>query len=112
MHVVMGAPNVLRGGSHSGNVAAEALVRAGLCTVLASDYLPASLLASAFALAERGACSLPEAVQLVSAGPADLLGLADRGRLEPGVRAEIVLVTLDGSLPTVRAVVGPEGPVP
>ncbi len=112
MHVVMGAPNVLRGGSHSGNVAAEALVRAGLCTVLASDYLPASLLASAFALAERGACSLPDAVQLVSAGPADLLGLADRGRLEPGVRAEIVLVTLDGSLPTVRAVVGPEGPVP
>jgi alpha-D-ribose 1-methylphosphonate 5-triphosphate diphosphatase len=112
MHVVMGAPNVLRGGSHSGNVAAEVLVRAGLCTVLASDYLPASLLASAFALAERGACSLPEAVRLVSAGPADLLGLADRGRLEPGVRAEVVLVTLDGTLPTVRAVVGPEGPVP
>jgi alpha-D-ribose 1-methylphosphonate 5-triphosphate diphosphatase len=107
MHVVMGGPNVLRGGSHSGNVAAEALVRAGLCTVLASDYLPASLLASVFALAHRGAARLPQAAALVTSGPADLLGLGDRGRLVAGARGEVVLVDHDGTWPHVRAVLSP-----
>ncbi|MFP4512902.1 MAG: alpha-D-ribose 1-methylphosphonate 5-triphosphate diphosphatase [Acidimicrobiales bacterium] len=104
MATVMGAPNVLLGGSHSGNVSAEATVREGLCTGLASDYLPATLLAGAFELAERGAIGLPGAVSLVTAGPAEIAGLRDRGRLEPGMRADLALVELDGRWPTVRAV--------
>lgn len=103
MEVVMGAPNVLLGGSHSGNVAAEDTVRAGVCTGLASDYLPASMLTAAFTLVDRGACDLATAVGLVSAGPARVAGLADRGRLERGLRADLVLVSLDGRWPRVHA---------
>ena len=103
MATVMGSPNVILGGSHSGNVAAEETVRAGVCSGLASDYLPASLLAAAFLLAERGATDLPGAVGLVTAGPAALAGLDDRGRLEVGRRADLVLVTPDGRWPRVRA---------
>lgn len=102
MPVVMGAPNVMRGGSHSGNVSAEEMVSMGLCTSLASDYLPASLLAAVFALVDRGVCSLPEAVRLGTAGPAEVVGLVDRGRLEPGLRADFVFVDLDGPWPAVR----------
>lgn len=104
MATVMGAPNVMLGGSHSGNVSAEETVRAGLCTGLASDYLPATLLAAAFELAERGAISLAGAVSLVTAGPAEIAGLRDRGRLELGLRADLVLVELDGRWPSVRSV--------
>lgn len=103
MSVVMGAPNVLLGGSHSGNVAAEDTVRAGVCTGLASDYLPASLLAAAFLLAERGAVDLPAAIGLVTAGPAAIGGLDDRGRLEVGLRADLALVGVDGRWPQVHA---------
>lgn len=74
MPVVMGAPNVLRGGSHSGNVDAEELIRLGLCTSLASDYLPSSLLAAVFLLVERGVTTLSRAVGLVTSGPADVPG--------------------------------------
>lgn len=110
---VMGAPNVLRGGSHSGNVAAEELVARGLCTALASDYLPSTLVAAAFRLAERGIATLPAAVGLVTAGPATVAGLADRGRLDPGLRSDLVLATVDGSWPTVRAVFrAPDATVP
>lgn len=112
MSVVMGAPNVLLGGSHSGNVAAEDTVRAGVCTGLASDYLPASLLAAAFLLAERGAVDLPTAVGLVTRGPAAIGGLADRGRLEPGLRADLVLVGLDGRWPRVHATWRAHTPTP
>ncbi|CAN5702941.1 alpha-D-ribose 1-methylphosphonate 5-triphosphate diphosphatase [soil metagenome] len=103
MPVVMGAPNVLRGGSHSGNVAAAELVARGLCDVLASDYQPSTLLAAVFKLAAEGVTSLPAAVRLVTAGPADLTGLSDRGRLVAGARADLVLVTVDGRWPRVRA---------
>jgi alpha-D-ribose 1-methylphosphonate 5-triphosphate diphosphatase len=102
--VVAGAPNVLRGASHSGNVSARELVAAGACTALASDYLPSSLLAAAFLLARTGACDLPAAVGLVTAGPAEVTGLVDRGRLAPGLRADLVLVEQDGGWPRVRAV--------
>lgn len=111
MATVMGSPNVLLGGSHSGNVAAEETVRAGLCTGLASDYLPASMLAAAFALAERGAIDLPGAVGLVTSGPTDIAGLRDRGRISPGLRADLVLVTLDGRWPRVHAVWRAHAPV-
>lgn len=111
MPTVMGAPNVLRGGSHSGNVAAEELVRLDLCSVIASDYQPTAMLAAVFLLADRGACSLPRAVQLVTAGPASTVGLVDRGRLEEGLRADLVLVTHEGRWPTVRAVQRAADPV-
>ncbi|CAN5251563.1 alpha-D-ribose 1-methylphosphonate 5-triphosphate diphosphatase [soil metagenome] len=101
MPVVMGAPNVLRGSSHSGNVAAAELVALGLCDVLASDYLPSTLLAAVFTLVANGISTLPAAVGLVTSGPADLAGLDDRGRLEPGARADLTLVALDGRWPRV-----------
>lgn len=109
---VMGAPNVLRGRSHSGNVGAEELVHLGLCSALASDYLPSSLLAAAFQLAGRGATSLPAAVALVTSGPAEVVGLADRGRIEVGQRADLLLVDDDGAWPTLRAVMRPDDHVP
>lgn len=88
--VVMGAPNVMRGGSHNGNVPADALVAEGLVTALASDYHFPSLRAAAWVLAER--IGLPAAWRLVSAGPAELLGFADRGRIAPGLRADLVVM--------------------
>ncbi|HEY1701226.1 MAG TPA: alpha-D-ribose 1-methylphosphonate 5-triphosphate diphosphatase [Trebonia sp.] len=100
--VVMGAPNVLRGASHSGNVSATDLAREGLVTSLASDYLPSGLLAAVFALARNGVTSLPQAVALVTSGPAATSGLTDRGRLEPGLRADLALVEDTGAWPSVR----------
>ncbi|MCL2581723.1 MAG: alpha-D-ribose 1-methylphosphonate 5-triphosphate diphosphatase [Streptosporangiales bacterium] len=101
--VVMGAPNVLRGSSHSGNVSATDLVKEGLVTSLASDYLPSGLLASVFALARDGVLGLPQAISLVTSGPASVGGLADRGRLEAGLRADLALVDDSGAWPEVRA---------
>ncbi|WP_371055058.1 alpha-D-ribose 1-methylphosphonate 5-triphosphate diphosphatase [Rhodosalinus sp. K401] len=88
--VVMGAPNVMRGGSHNGNVPAGALVDEGLVTALASDYHFPSLRAAALALAEP--MGLAAAWRLVSEGPAGLLGLADRGRIALGLRADLVVL--------------------
>jgi alpha-D-ribose 1-methylphosphonate 5-triphosphate diphosphatase len=90
--IVMGAPNVLRGSSHSGNVSARELVELGLVTALASDYLPSGLLAAALSLARQGLLPLPAAIGLVTAGPAAVAGLTDRGRLVPGLRADLTLV--------------------
>jgi alpha-D-ribose 1-methylphosphonate 5-triphosphate diphosphatase len=98
----MGAPNVLRGASHSGNVSATDLAREGLVTSLASDYLPSGLLAAVFALARNGVTSLPQAVALVTSGPAATGGLTDRGRLEPGLRADLALVDDTAAWPSVR----------
>lgn len=110
MAIVAGAPNVLRGGSHSGNVAALELAGAGLVDALASDYLPPGLLAAVFVLASRGVLDLPAATSLVTAGPADAVGLDDRGRLAAGCRADLVLVESDGEWPLVRTVVRAEAP--
>lgn len=104
MQVIAGAPNIVRGGSHSGNVAALELVSAGLTDALASDYVPAAMLEAAFAAAERGLLPLPRAIFLVTAGPADVAGLADRGRIAPGLRADLVRVRLHDGQPVVRAV--------
>ena len=103
MSVVMGGPNVLRGKSHSGNVSAGELADLGLVTALASDYLPSSLLGAAFVLAERG-MGLPAAVALVTSGPATAVGLADRGALDAGQRADLVLVAVEHGHPVTRAV--------
>jgi alpha-D-ribose 1-methylphosphonate 5-triphosphate diphosphatase len=102
LETVLGAPNAMRGGSHSGNVSAEELVRKNLVTCLASDYQPATLLASVFLLAQRGACSLSSAVRLITEGPAKMLGFSDRGRIEVGRRADLVLCDFNGSWPSVR----------
>lgn len=100
--IVLGAPNILRGGSHSGNVSAEELVGRGLCTALASDYLPSTLLAAAFRLAERGTATLPAALALVTSGPAAITALQDRGTLAEGRRVDLILATVDSGWPTVR----------
>lgn len=99
--IVAGAPNVLRGGSHSGNVSAATLVAEGLVDALASDYLPSSLLASAVLLARDGLIPLPTAIGLVSSGAASAAGLSDRGRIVPGARADFALVDDRGAWPTV-----------
>jgi len=104
MHVVMGAPNALRGSSHSGNASARELVAAGLCDVLASDYLPPAMLAGAFELVRDGCCSLVGAIGLLTSGPARLAGLDDRGSLAPGFRADLVLVDDRGTWPAVVGV--------
>ena len=101
--IVMGAPNVMRGQSHSGNVSAVALVELGLVDALASDYLPSGLLAGAFTLARGGVATLPAAVGLVTSGAAAAAGLSDRGRLAAGLRADLALVDDRGAWPVVRA---------
>lgn len=92
MATVMGAPNVVRGGSHSGNVAAAELARLGLLDALSSDYVPASLMLAAFRLTREAGFSVPQAVAVVSRNPARSLGLHDRGEIAPGLRADLVQV--------------------
>lgn len=100
-HVVLGAPNVVRGGSHNNTLDAASAVADGLCTVLASDYYyPAPLLA-AFRLAEQGVVPLATAWGLVSRNAAEAAGLADRGEIAPGRRADLILVDTSGPLPKV-----------
>lgn len=101
MHIVMGAPNALRGGSHSGNLSALEAIDAGLVDVLAADYYPGALLFAIFVLANRGILPLHAAARLVSHNPARALGLHDRGALAPGLAADIVLVE-PGACPRVR----------
>ncbi|MEK0085700.1 alpha-D-ribose 1-methylphosphonate 5-triphosphate diphosphatase [Benzoatithermus flavus] len=104
MSIVMGAPNLVIGGSHSGNVAAAELVEHGLLDVFSSDYVPASLLQAAFLLREGFGIPMPDAIAPVTRIPADLLGLGDRGRIAPGARADLVRVREIGVTPTVLAV--------
>ena len=104
MRAIAGAPNVVRGGSHSGNVDVLDLIREGLVCALASDYVPASMLEAAFICNQQDVLSLPDAVALISAGPAELAGLGDRGLISPGLRADLVQVRLYEGLPVVRAV--------
>lgn len=92
MSTVMGGPNVVRGGSHSGNVAAAHLARLGLLDILSSDYVPGSLLTGALRLVDDGHLSLPQAVATVSRNPARAVGLLDRGELAVGLRADLVQV--------------------
>jgi alpha-D-ribose 1-methylphosphonate 5-triphosphate diphosphatase len=90
--IVFGAPNVVRGGSHLDCPAAEAMVREGLCTILASDYYYPALPLAPFILARKDAASFATAWNLVSRAPAEALGLSDRGVIAPGKRADLVLV--------------------
>ncbi|MGV3491187.1 MAG: amidohydrolase family protein, partial [Devosia sp.] len=101
--IVMGSPNVVLGGSHSGNVGAMQLAEADCLDVLTSDYVPASLLHGAFMVGQRLG-DLTTGIRTVTSRPAELLGFKDRGRLEPGLRADIVQVRMVGDLPVVRGV--------
>lgn len=90
--VVMGAPNVVRGRSQAGNIAAADLIAEGLCDALVSDYHIPALPLAAWTLVDKGLCDLPAAWAMISSNPADILGMSDRGRLEPGLRADMVLI--------------------
>ncbi len=90
--VILGAPNVVRGGSHKGNASALELIMLGLCDALASDYHYPSLKRAAFLVADGGVMDLGAAWGLISAGPAQVLGLEDRGVLRPGKRADLVVL--------------------
>jgi len=92
MLTVMGGPNVVRGGSHSGNVAAAELARLGLLDILSSDYVPGSLLSAAMRLVSDELLSLPQAVATVSRNPARSCGLDDRGEIREGLRADLIQV--------------------
>jgi alpha-D-ribose 1-methylphosphonate 5-triphosphate diphosphatase len=102
MDVIAGAPNIVRGGSHSGNVAAAELLANEAVDAFASDYVPNSLVEAAFLCADR--IGLPRAIGLVTAQPARLGGLPDRGSLAAGQRADLVQVRVHEALPVVRRV--------
>ncbi|NUU36049.1 alpha-D-ribose 1-methylphosphonate 5-triphosphate diphosphatase [Pseudomonas sp. C2B4] len=105
MQVLMGAPNIVRGGSHSGNVAAADLAAEGLLDILSSDYYPASLLQAAFALAAQSErIDLASAMRMVSLAPARAAGLNDRGEIAPGLRADLVQARSQDGLPVVQQV--------
>ncbi|ERS88856.1 alpha-D-ribose 1-methylphosphonate 5-triphosphate diphosphatase [Halomonas sp. PBN3] len=103
--VMMGAPNVVRGGSHSGNIAAAELVSLGVLDVLSSDYYPAALLDAVFRIADmEGGYSLPRAVATATRIPAQAVGLEDRGRLATGLRADLLRVRVVDDHPLVQRV--------
>ena len=105
IRVLMGAPNLVRGSSHSGNVGTAELARAGLLDVLSSDYMPASLLMAAFCLPKAvPAIDLPAAMRTVTRTPAEAVGLDDRGEIAIGKRADLVRVRVTRDIPVVRAV--------
>ena len=105
MATVMGAPNVVRGGSHSGNASARDFAEAGLLDILSSDYVPAALLMAAFHLADApNVGGLAGAARMVSKNPAEAAGLFDRGEIAVGRRADLVRVRAHFGEPVVRAV--------
>jgi len=101
--VMMGAPNLIRGGSHSGNVAAQELAEAGLLDIISSDYVPAALLTSAFQLAGIWG-DLPRAMATVTSNPANAASLADRGTLGVGLRADLLRVRTIQDTPLLNGV--------
>ncbi|BCS89866.1 alpha-D-ribose 1-methylphosphonate 5-triphosphate diphosphatase [Pseudodesulfovibrio sediminis] len=101
IRIVMGAPNVVRDGSHSGNVAARDLAEAGLLDILSSDYVPGSLASAAFALHRELDIPLPECVAKISLNPARAIGLSDRGEIRVGQRADMVRVREIEGIPAV-----------
>ena len=102
--IVIGAPNLVLGGSHTGNVSALELAELGLVDILSSDYVPVSLLHGAFCLHEQIGLPLPDALATVSANPARRIGLLDRGAIARGLRADLVRVRHRGEAPSALAV--------
>jgi alpha-D-ribose 1-methylphosphonate 5-triphosphate diphosphatase len=103
---VMGCPNVVRGGSHLGWASAAEMAERGLCTVLASDYYYPAMLQAPFVMADRGVMSLAQAWALVSTNPAAAGLLGDRGRLELGLRGDVVIVDPVARLPVATFAAG------
>jgi len=101
--IVMGGPNLVKGGSHSGNVAAAELAKLDLLDIFSSDYVPASLLQAAFLLRDTVGWALPKAVNTVTRNPAQAIGLRDRGELAEGLRADLIRVRMSGELPIIRS---------
>ncbi|KPQ32174.1 MAG: alpha-D-ribose 1-methylphosphonate 5-triphosphate diphosphatase PhnM [Phormidesmis priestleyi Ana] len=105
LQVLMGAPNLILGGSHSGNVSAMELVQLDLVDLISSDYVPHSLLQSIFVIAAATAKPIYEAMQPVTANAASAIGLAgDRGTLEVGKRADLLTVHLNNNIPHLTSV--------
>jgi len=105
LHVLMGAPHIVRGGSHSGNVAASELAAAGVLDILSSDYYPTSLLDAAFKLADMAnEYDLAKAIKTVTANPADAVGMNDRGRIQVGKRADLIRVQWKHDHPNIKFV--------
>jgi alpha-D-ribose 1-methylphosphonate 5-triphosphate diphosphatase len=103
--ILMGAPNVVRNGSHSGNIAAVDLAREGLLDILSSDYIPSSLLMAALQLPGKvPGIDLASAVRTVTKRPAEAVGLPDRGEIAIGKRADVIRVHVARDLPVVRSV--------
>src|SRR5690349_18258369 len=103
--ILMGAPNVVRGGSHSGNIAAVDLAQEGLLDILSSDCIPSSLLMAALQLPRRvPAIDAASAVRTVTKAPAEAVGLSDRGEIAVGKRADIIRVHVARDIPVVRSV--------
>lgn len=105
LRILMGAPNVVRGLSHSGNVGARKLAELGILDILSSDYVPSSLMHAPFVLAmQLNLMSLHEAIALVTCNPARAIGFKDRGVIAQGMRADLVRVRYQDNVPTVKSV--------
>jgi alpha-D-ribose 1-methylphosphonate 5-triphosphate diphosphatase len=99
-HIILGAPNAMRGGSHLGSPGAAAMIARGFCDILASDYFYPAMLGAMVRLSSDRVAPLPALWKLVSANPAAAMGLTDRGRIAPGLRADLVLLDWpDGHAP-------------
>jgi alpha-D-ribose 1-methylphosphonate 5-triphosphate diphosphatase len=110
MAVGMGAPNVVRGRSQSGNIAAGPLVEQGLCDFLCADYHPGSLLQASYVLHRERQLALGDALALISSRPAAIAGLHDRGRIEPGALADLIVIE-EGPVPRVVLTIKSGNPV-
>jgi alpha-D-ribose 1-methylphosphonate 5-triphosphate diphosphatase len=99
----MGAPNLIRGGSHSGNVAARELAEADLLDIVSSDYVPSSLLSGALQLGDMWG-DVARGIATVTVAPAQAVGLSDRGKLEAEARADVIRVARVGSAGALRGV--------
>lgn len=107
LHVLMGAPNVVRGQSHSGNISARELAAEGALDILSSDYFPGSILQGVFTMHQHiEGISLPQAVRTATINPATAAGMTDRGEIAPGKRADMVRVRLADNMPLVHEVWG------
>ena len=102
MAIIMGGPNLVKGGSHSGNVSAAELAQADLLDIFSSDYVPSSLLLATFMLGHVAQWTLPKAVRTVTFNPARAIGMLDRGEVAVGQRADLLRVRMNrAGMPTV-----------
>jgi alpha-D-ribose 1-methylphosphonate 5-triphosphate diphosphatase len=105
IRVLMGAPNLVLGRSHAGNIATADLAQAGVLDILSSDYIPSSLLMAALALpACAPQIALPAAIRMVTKTPAEAVGLDDRGEIAAGKRADVLRVHVVDGVPAIRSV--------